>query len=320
MTKLESRIIGLGSYLPKTELYNKEFEKFLDTNDEWIRKRTGIVKRHVVSPGELTSDMAVVAAKKAMYDAKIEPNDVDMIVVATTTADMTFPGCATIVQSKLGCKNAFAFDVQAVCSGFIYGLATANNFIKSGDVKTVLLIGADSMSKIIDYSDRSTAILFGDGAGAVVIQTSDDTESFIKTKLYSDGEYQDILYTDGGVSSSQNVGNIIMEGQAVFEHAIKKMLSATESILRENNYEVGDIDLFIPHQANDRIIQSIAKRLAIGEDKIISTVDIHANTSAASIPLAWDHAWQDVLDVNDKLVMLVAIGAGLTWGSALIKL
>ena len=318
--KSESRVIGLGSYLPKTELFNKEFEKSLDTTDEWIKKRTGITKRHIVSPGELTSDMAVIAAERAMYDAKIESSIIDMIIVATTTPDKTFPSCAAIVQSKLDCQNAYVFDVQAVCSGFIYGLAIANNFIKSGDAKTILLIGADSMSKIVDYSDRSTAILFGDGAGAVVIQATENDDSFIKTKLYSDGEYEDILCTDGGVSSSQTTGYIKMDGKSVFEHAVKKMLHAIENILVDHNLTPNDVDLVIPHQANIRIIQSIANRLKIDENKIVSTVDIHANTSAASIPLAWDHTWKHISDVSGKLVLLVAMGAGITWGSAIIKL
>lgn len=322
MSKIESSIIGLGSYLPETELYNKEFAKSLETTDEWIRKRTGIIKRHIVSPGEFTSDMATIAAKKAIHDAKIESSTIDMIVVATTTADKTFPSCATIVQSKLDCKNAFAFDMQAACSGFIYGLAVANNFIKSGNTKTVLLIGADSMSKITDYSDRSTSILFGDGAGAVIVQASDGHhKSFIKTELYSNAEYIDILYTDGGVGSSQSAGYIRMDGTSVFEHAVKKMINAIEKILEHNNLTIDDIDLVIPHQANIRIIQSIAMRLKIAENKIISTVNIHANTSAASIPLAWDHVWKETASssIDGKLLLLVAIGAGLTWGAALVK-
>lgn len=317
---IESLITGLGSYLPTVELHNKAFEKSLDTSDEWIRQRTGITKRHIVSPGELTSDMAVHAAERAMHDAKIEPSEVDMIIVATTTGDRTFPSCATIVQSRLNCINAFAFDVQAACSGFIYGLAVANNFIKSGDVKTVLLIGADSMSKIVDYSDRSTCILFGDGAGAIIITANENDDSFIKTELHSDGNYGDSLCTSGGVALSQDAGHIHMDGQAVFEHAIKKMLSTINSILYKNNLTIDDIDVLIPHQANIRIIQSLAKRLNINTDKIASTIDIHANTSAASIPLSWDHIWKEESDVKNKLVLLVAIGAGLTWGSALIKI
>ncbi len=319
MTKLESAIIGLGSYLPQTKLNNQEFEKSLNTTNEWIQKRTGIKIRHIVSPGEMTSDMATAAATLAMHDAQIEPLDVDIIIVATATGDKTFPSCATIVQSKLGCSNAFAFDVQAACSGFVYGLAIANNFIKSGEVKTALLIGADSMSKITDYSDRSTSILFGDGAGAIVLQATDNGKSFIKTELYSDGKLQNILETDGGVASSQTAGYVNMDGTAVFEHAIKKMLLSIENILANNNFDIDQIDLLIPHQANIRIIESMSKKLNLDPKKIVSTVDIHANTSAASIPLAWDHIWKNEDNTEDKLVLLTAIGAGLTWGAALIK-
>ena len=318
VNKYESSIIGLGSYLPETQLSNQDFEKSLDTSDEWITRRTGIAKRHIVSPGQLTSDMAVTAAEKAMHDAKIEPSAVDMIVVATTTGDRTFPSCATIVQSKLGCSNAFAFDVQAACSGFVYGLAVANNFIRSGEAKTVLLIGADSMSKIVDYSDRSTCILFGDGAGALIMEGHDDSDRFIKTQLYSDGDSGHLLYTDGGIALSQTAGYILMDGSAVFDNAIKKMLAAIETILQKNNVCIDDVDLIIPHQANDRIIKSLVNKLNVDINKVISTVDIHANTSAASIPLAWDHIWSK--NSENKLILLVTVGAGMTWGAALIKL
>ncbi len=319
--KIESKIIGLGSYLPTTELDNKAFEKSLETTDQWITQRTGIKTRHIVSPGEMTSDMSAAAAYRAMHDAEIEAQDIDMVIVATTTPDKVFPSCASITSSKIGCKNAIAFDIQAVCSGFIYGLAIANNFIQSESVRTILLIGADSMSKIVDYSDRSTAILFGDGAGAVVIQKNEDHNStFIRTKLYSDNDHEEILYTDGGISSSQTSGYIKMNGPAVFEHAVKKMLYAANEILAANNLSINDIDLVVPHQANIRIIQALAKHLNIETSKIISTVNLHANTSAASIPLAMDKHWDQASDISNKIILLVAIGAGLTSGAAIVKL
>ncbi len=318
MKRYESSIVGLGSYLPETELLNKKFEKWLDTSDLWIKRRTGISKRHIVNARQLTSDLAILAAQKAMDDASIIPEEIDMIVVSTTTGDRTFPSCATIVQSALGCKNAFAFDVQAACSGFVYGLAVANNFIKSGDVKRVLLIGADSMSKIVDYGDRSTCILFGDGAGAVILEAHEDTDRFIKTQLYSDGDTNDLLYTDGGVALSQTAGHIVMDGAAVFDNAIRNMVEAVNCLLEKNGLGVNDIDLLIPHQANVRIIDALASRLEVDPSKVISTVHLHANTSAASIPLAWDHVWDEHSD--SKLIVLVTVGAGMTWGAALIKL
>lgn len=318
-------ILSVGSYLPKKILSNNDIALMVDTNDEWIRERTGITERHIADEEELTSDLAVNAAKNAIEKAKISANEIDLIIVATTTPDQTFPSCATIVQNKLGCKNAFAFDVQAACSGFIYAVTVADSLMKSnGKIRYALVMGAEIMSKIVDWKDRSTCILFGDGAGAVIIKAETNTEidtnsrGIISANLYSDGNVG-ILYTDGGVSSTGNAGKIHMKGQEVFRHAVDKLTALIEETLKNNNLKIEDIDWLIPHQANTRIIKAVTDKFQLLNGKVINTVGKHANTSAASIPLALDCALQESKIKPGNLVLLIAIGAGLTWGAVLLR-
>ena len=314
-----SSILGVGSYLPKKLLTNNELALTLDTSDEWIIKRTGIKQRHIAASDEMTSDMAVNAAKSAFHDACIDKDQVDLIIVATTTPDRTFPSCATLVQSKLSCKNAFAFDVQAVCSGFIYAISIADNFIKSGQVNTALVIGSEIMSRIVDWTDRTTCVLFGDGAGALIL-TSDFEESsgIISTILYSDGTFHNLLYTSGGTAYNGVAGTICMTGTVVFEHAIEKLSSSIFEILKQNNLKVDDVDWFVLHQANVRIIELVARRLKVPYEKMIVSIDQHANTSAASIPLALSYAKNSGKLKKNDVVVLAAIGGGLTWGACLV--
>ncbi len=293
-------------------LSNNEIASIVETSDEWIRQRTGIVQRHIADEGELTSDLAVNAAKSAIEKAKISVDEIDLIIVATTTPDKTFPSCATIVQSKLKCKNAFAFDVQAACSGFIYAVTVADSLIKSNNrIKYALVIGAEIMSRIVDWEDRSTCVLFGDGAGAVVMKSEMGRSGIISTNLYSDGNV-DILCTNGGISSTGDSGKICMNGREVFKHAVDKLTASVEETLKCNNLKITDIDWLIPHQANIRIIEAVVKKLDFPIEKVINTVDKHANTSAASIPLALDYAIQESKIKSGNLVLLVSIGAGLT--------
>lgn len=326
----KSFILSTGSYLPKKVLTNNEISLMVDTNDEWIRQRTGIAQRHIAGEGELTSDLAVKAAENAITNAKISVNDIDLIIVATTTPDKTFPSCATIVQNKLVCKNAFAFDVQAACSGFVYAMTVADSLIKSNDkIKHALVIGAETMSKIVNWEDRATCVLFGDGAGAVVMRSTtyyntqtEVPENFMRgivsTNLYSDGS-TDILCTSGGVSSTVDSGKICMNGREVFKHAVDKLASVVEETLEHNHLKISDVDWLIPHQANIRIIESITKKLGFPIEKVINVVEKHANTSAASIPLALDCGVQELKIKYGDTAMLVAIGAGLTWGSVLLQ-
>lgn len=318
----KSFILSTGSYLPEKILTNNDISLIVDTNDEWIRQRTGITQRHIADEGELTSDLAVEAAKNAMKNAEISANDVDLIIVATTTPDKTFPSCATIVQNKLKCKNAFAFDVQAACSGFIYAVTVADSLIKTNNkIKYVLVIGAEIMSKIVDWQDRSTCVLFGDGAGAVIMKSETNTASsrgIISASLYSDGNV-DMLCTSGGISSTGSAGTIYMNGREVFKHAVDKLTALIEETLKHNNLKITDIDWLIPHQANIRIIEAVTKKLELLIEKVISTVDKHANTSAASIPLALDYAVKESKVKPGNLTLLVSIGAGLTWGSVLLR-
>ncbi|WP_264705884.1 beta-ketoacyl-ACP synthase III [Wolbachia endosymbiont (group A) of Ancistrocerus nigricornis] len=314
----KSFILSTGSYLPRKMLSNNEIASIVETSDEWIRQRTGIVQRHIADEGELTSDLAVNAAKSAIEKAKISVDEIDLIIVATTTPDKTFPSCATIVQSKLKCKNAFAFDVQAACSGFIYAVTVADSLIKSNNrIKYALVIGAEIMSRIVDWEDRSTCVLFGDGAGAVVMKSEMGRSGIISTNLYSDGNV-DILCTNGGVSSTGDSGKIYMNGREVFKHAVDKLTALIEETLKCNNLKITDIDWLIPHQANIRIIEAVVKKLDFPIEKVINTVDKHANTSAASIPLTLDYAIQKSKIKLGNLALLISIGAGLTWGSVLL--
>lgn len=328
--KIRSEIIGCGSYLPERCVSNDELSKTVDTNDEWIRSRSGIEQRYIAAEGEFTSDLALAASRRALEHAGIDASEIDLVICATTTPDNTFPSTATKVQHKLGMTNGAAFDIQAVCSGFVYGLATADNFIRCGQAKTVLLIGAETFSRILDWTDRSTCVLFGDGAGAVVIRGAEQEtgsngkghnsgRGILSTHIHSDGSNYDILYVDGGPSSTQTVGHLRMNGREVFRHAVTNLASIVDEALIANNLDRSDIDWLVPHQANKRIIDSTAKKLGMSQDKVVLTVDKHANTSAASIPLALDTAVKDGRIKRGDLLLLEAMGGGLTWGAGLVR-
>lgn len=315
-----SQITAVGSYLPSKILTNFDLEKIVETTDEWIVERTGIKQRHIAADGELTSDLAFEAAKNVLKNASYLPSQIELIIVATTTPDLTFPSTATILQKKLGASNAFAFDIQAVCCGFVYALATANSFIKSGQVKNALVVGAETLSRIVDWSDRNTCVLFGDGAGAVLLEATDkENLGIIASSLHSDGNLGDILKTSGGVSSTKSSGAIIMEGREVFKHAVSKMADSVQQTLKKANLSVDEIDLLVPHQANSRILQAVATKLKLPLSKVVLTVANHGNTSAASIPLALDFACQNNLIKKNDLVVLEALGGGLTWGSIVLR-
>lgn len=320
-----SIVAGVGGYLPEQVLTNDEIAKRIDTSDEWIRERSGIHKRHIVADGEMTSDLATNAAKRALDDAGLAPEDVDMIIVATSTPDETFPATATVVQSKLGCANgSMGFDIQAVCSGFVYALATADNFLKAGQGDTALVIGAETFSRILDWEDRSTCVLFGDGAGAVLLRAGEGEgtnadRGVLSTHLHSDGKLHDLLYVDGGPSSTGEVGFLRMEGREVFRHAVTKMADVTVEALEANGLAADEVDWFVPHQANRRIIDGTARKLGINGDRVVVTIDIHANTSAASIPLALSVAVADGRINRGDLVLVEAMGGGLTWGSGVVR-
>ena len=317
---MQSRIIATGSYLPQKIVTNSDLVKTVETSNEWIIERTGIEQRHIAAEGELTSDFAAAAAKKAIANSGLKAEEIEMIIVATTTPDLTFPATATTVQAKIGAKAAFAFDIQAVCSGFVFAIATADNFIKSGQVKNALVIGADKLSSIVDWQDRNTCVLFGDGAGAVILQaTEEENRGIIASSLYSDGTLNDILKTSGGPSSNQKSGFIEMAGKEVFKHAVDKMVKSVIATLAKAGLNTKDIDLLVPHQANLRILNAVATRLELPEEKVIVTVQKHANTSAASIPLALDHANSQKKIKDGDVVVLEALGGGLTWGSVVLK-
>ena len=325
MTLKKSLLVGCGSYLPQRIVTNDELSKTVDTSDEWITKRTGIKQRHIAAEGETTSDLAVNAARDALERAGMTVADIDLIIVATTTPDDTFPSTATKVQAKLGMEHGAAFDIQAVCAGFIYALATADNFIKAGPARAVLVIGAETFSRILDWEDRSTCVLFGDGAGAVVLRAAegDEAESdfgVMSTHLHSDGRYRDVLYVDGGPSSSQTVGHVRMAGQEVFRHAVSKLSGVIDEALSANGLDSSAVDWLIPHQANSRIIKSMAQKMKLPEEKVVSTIARHANTSAASVPLALTEAVADGRVKNGNLVLFEAIGGGLVWGAGLVRI
>lgn len=317
---ITGKIISTGSYLPEKILTNLDLEKIVDTSDEWIVERTGIKQRHIAAENELTSDIASNAAQKAMEQAAIRPEQIEMIILATTTPDLTFPATATAIQAKIGAKNAFAFDVQAVCSGFVFAITCANNFIRSGQVKNALVIGADTLSRIVDWKDRNSCVLFGDGAGAVILQATDEKDrGIIASNLYSDGMLNDLLKTSGGVSLNQKSGFIEMAGKEVFKHAVDKMVKSVLTTLNSAELSIKDVDLLIPHQANLRILNAVASRLELPAEKVVVTVANHANTSAASIPLALDFANRSGKIKNDDLLVLEALGGGLTWGSVVLR-
>jgi 3-oxoacyl-[acyl-carrier-protein] synthase-3 len=319
MNKYSSVIIGTGSYLPEHILSNEELSNKVDTNDEWIVSRTGIKQRHIVAEGELTSDVAYMAAKRAIESAKLNPEDIGMIIICTTTPDRSFPSVAVTVQTKLGIKNIPAFDIQAVCAGFVYGLTMADNFIKTGFAKTILVIGAESMSKLVNWEDRNTCILFGDGAGAVILQAHQSHEGIIACQISADGAFESILHTDGGIGLNQTTGYIKMSGRDVFKHAVEKMSKTIVDLLETSKYKKDDLNWIIPHQANARILDAIATRLEFPSDKIVMTLDMQANTSAATIGLALDHHVKAGMIKSNDLIMITALGAGLTWGGCLLR-
>jgi len=321
---IRSLIAGCGSYLPQQVVTNADLAKKIETSDEWIRQRTGIAQRHVAAPGELTSHLAINAAEAALEDAGMKADDLDLIVLATTTPDETFPATATRVQAAIGMNRGMAFDVQAVCSGFVYALAIADNFLRVGQARNALVIGAETFTRILDWNDRGTAVLFGDGAGAVALKTSEGKgdkkdRGILSTHLFSDGRYHDMLYVDGGPSSTGKAGYVRMEGREVFRHAVTKLAQAVDAAIAQNGIEESEIDWLVPHQANRRIIDSMGQRLKLPPEKVVVTIDRHANTSAASIPLALAEAKADGRIKPGQLVLLEAMGGGFTWGSALVR-
>ena len=324
MTTLRSVVLGCGSYLPEQVLTNAELASRIDTSDEWIVQRTGIRQRHIAAPGEFTSHLGMKAAQAALAHAGIDAQSIDLIVLATSTPDNTFPATAVAVQNGLGINHGAAFDLQAVCSGFIFALATADNFLRSGAFKRALVIGAETFSRILDWNDRGTCVLFGDGAGAIVLEaresegkTSD--RGVLTTHLRSDGRHKMKLYVDGGPSSTQTVGYLRMEGREVFKHAVGMITDVIEDAFKATNTGPNDIDWLVPHQANKRIIDASAHKLHIAPEKVVLTVDRHGNTSAASIPLALSVAIAEQKIKTNDLVMLEAMGGGFTWGSALVR-
>ncbi|MBR2657917.1 beta-ketoacyl-ACP synthase III [Yoonia sp.] len=314
---------GIGHYLPERIVPNSEFEKTLETSDEWIKTRSGIERRHFAAPGQTTSDLAIHAAKAALAMAQIDANQIDAIVLATSTADLTFPSTATIVQRAIGNTTGYAFDIQAVCAGFVYAMSTANALIASGQANTVMVIGAETFSKIMDWTDRATCVLFGDGAGALILSAEDgdgstDDRGILSVDLNSDGRYKDLLYVDGGVST-QNTGVVRMEGRELFRHAVEKLAQTAETALEKVGLGADDVTWVVPHQANIRIIQATAKKLGVGMDRVIVTVQDHGNTSAASIPLALSVGVANGQIKPGDLVVTEAIGGGLAWGSVVLR-
>lgn len=324
MTVTRSVIVGCGSYLPKRVLSNDELSRMVDTSDEWIVQRTGIHRRHIAADGELTSDLGAAAARRALDDAGLEVSDINMILVATATPDNTFPAAAVTVQEKLGMRHGAAFDLQAVCSGFIFALTMADSLIRTGQAKRILVIGAETFSRILDWNDRGTCVLFGDGAGAVVLEREEQPgvgrdRGILAAHLRSDGRHRDKLYVDGGPSSGQTVGHLRMEGREVFKHAVGMITDVIEDAFKSTGLTADDIDWFVPHQANVRIIEASAKKLGIPLEKVVRTVQDHGNTSAASIPLALASAVGDGRVKQGDLILLEAMGGGFTWGSVLLR-
>lgn len=314
-----SKIKGCGSYLPENILTNSDLESTLDTTDEWITSRTGIKKRHIIAENQYTSDLALEASKIAIKDANLNPNDIDLIIVATTTPDKIFPSTACILQKKLNIKECPAFDVQAVCSGYIYALSVADNFIKTGSAKNVLVVGADAMSRITDYSDRSNAILWGDGSGAVVLSSSDE-EGILSTHIHASGEYEELLHVPQKEKEGVLRATIEMRGNQVFKMAVNTLDMIVDETLNANKLSKEDIDWVVPHQANIRILEATAKKLNMSMDKVITTIEEQGNTSAASIPLALDFGVKENKIKPGHLILMEAFGGGFTWGSALIRI
>ena len=324
MSTVRTVIKGVGGYLPERVLTNEDLAKVIDTSDRWITERTGIKERRIAADGELTSSMGAQAARAALADAQMAPEDIDLIILATSTPDQTFPASAVTIQAELGIHHGAAFDIQAVCSGFVFALATADSYLKSGMFKRALVIGAEVFSRILDWEDRSTCVLFGDGAGAVVVEAQKlngamTDRGIIATCLRSDGRYRDKLYVDGGPSSTGTVGHVRMDGPEVFRHAVSKISEVIGTTLAQAGYEASDVDWFVPHQANKRILDGAAKKLGLDPDRIIITLDKHANTSAASIPLALSQGRADGRIKPGDLVLIEAMGGGFTWGALLLR-
>ena len=318
--QFSSYILGCGSYLPKKILTNNDLSKKLDTSDEWIKTRTGINQRYIADKKQLNSDLAFEAAKKAIKNSKIKTSDIDLIILATSTPDHTFPSTATKIQGKLGITKGFAFDIQAACSGFIYAMSVADNFLLNNQASNALVIGSEIFSRILDWNDRSTCVLFGDGAGAIVLSKKKKMNSgIISTELYSDGRFYDLLYVNGGVASNQKAGHIKMKGKEVFKHAVKKLVSSIQFSLKKNKLKKEDIDWIIPHQANKRIMDMTAIKLGVPKSKLLVTVDQYANTSSASIPLTLDYALSNKIIKRGQIIVFEAIGGGLTWGCSILK-
>jgi 3-oxoacyl-[acyl-carrier-protein] synthase III len=321
---LRSVVLGCGAYLPKRVVTNDDLSRMVETDNDWIVQRTGIRQRHIAAPGEFTSDLAIAAARAAIDDAQVDTQSIDLIVLATATPDHTFPATAVAVQSGLGLSNGAAFDLQAVCSGFVFALATADGLLKTRQFQRALVIGAETFSRILDWTDRTTCVLFGDGAGAVVLEAQDqngtsEDRGILTYKLRSDGQYKMKLYVDGGPSSTGTVGHVRMEGREVFRHAVAMISDVVADAFRQTGYTAEDINWFVPHQANQRIIAGSAHKLGIAPNKVVSTVDMHGNTSAASIPLALSVARQDGRIKRGDLVLLEAMGGGFTWGAVLLR-
>lgn len=324
MAVIRSVIRGVGAHLPKRVMTNADMAKLVNTSDEWIVERSGIRERHIAEDGELTSDLGVAAAKQALVRAAIDPIDIDLIICATATPDRTFPATAVAIQRVLGVTKGAAFDVQAVCSGFVYALTIADNFLKTGQFKRAVVVGAETFSRILDWSDRSTCVLFGDGAGAVVLEAQPqhgtrDDRGILSTCIRSDGRFEELLYVDGGPGSTKTVGHLRMNGREVFRHAVQKIAGVIEETLVTTGLAPDEIDLYVPHQANKRILDGVAKKLGVSPDRIVVTLDRHGNTSAASIPLALNEAFEEHRVKEGSLVLMEAMGGGFTWGAALAR-
>ena len=321
---IRSVIRGVGAYLPKRRMTNEDLAKIVDTTDEWITERTGIKARHIAADGELTSDLGIAAARQALERSGLKAADIDLVICATATPDRTFPATAVRIQSKLGIEGGAAFDLQAVCSGFIFALTTADNFLKTGQFKRALVVGAETFSRILDWQDRTTCVLFGDGAGAVVLEAEAQTgtredRGILASRIRSDGRYEDLLYVDGGPGSTRTTGHLRMNGREVFRHAVTKISGVIEETLEETGFKAEDIDLFVPHQANARILDGIARKLKVPPEKIVMTLSQQGNTSAASIPLALNQAFEQGKVRKGGLILMEAMGGGFTWGAVLAR-
>ncbi len=324
MAVIRSVIRGVGAYLPKRVMTNADMSRIVDTTDEWITERTGIKQRHIAADDELTSDLGIAAARQALVRSGIDPVDIDLVICATATPDRTFPATAVKIQTGLGITKGAAFDIQAVCSGFVYAMTTADNFLKTGQFKRAIVVGAETFSRILDWTDRGTCVLFGDGAGAVVLEAQPqhgtrEDRGILSTIIRSDGRYENLLYVDGGPGSTKTTGHLRMNGREVFRHAVQKIYGVIEETLVATGYAADEIDLYVPHQANQRILDGIAKKLGVGPDKIVVTLSKHGNTSAASIPLALNQAFEEHRVKEGSLVLMEAMGGGFTWGAVLVR-